>query len=654
MSIGVIGHCQATSIAALLNVITKRGDFVPHIIRELNAAGHDGARETLLRHDKLIVLSQWQDNVATWMEGADPVEVVLAPTIYFTAFQPDLVYANGGALSPLGNPHSAIALYGFVNGFSQDEVVDLFCDETYAALGYYDHWAPSVKSLKIDAAKTGIDLSDLASRWLGLGAFMYTPNHPMLPVMADVAVAVAAKMGLPIHLRQPARHMADPWQTGPMFPVFPEIAVRLGVDGDYLFRVPVKDIAMLPWSACRDLATFVRNVYDRNAHIDRSTIVCQRFRNGRYQILDELRGRKPSKAAAKHPYKGLPKHQFWKSAVAEAAPADLDPVVKVKFSLGAADKVAAAGSCFAQHVTRRLSTSGYNYFVAEDGSAIAAEARPARNYGVYSARYGNLYTARQLLQLFDRSVGAFKPRDDHWLKGDRVVDPFRPEIEAGGFDTLAALRADRVEHLAAVRRMWSELDVFIFTLGLTEAWRSKVDGAVFPLAPGVSGGAMDDKTYEFHNFSADEIAADLEQFAQKLKSVNADARMIVTVSPVPLVATYEERHVLVSTTYSKSALRVAAETVSKSLAHVDYFPSYEIITGSFNRGAYFESDLRGVKPEGVDHVMRVFLAHYGASSATVAAATAAAPSADSQEAAVLAEIAAGQKVVCEEELLETF
>ncbi len=41
-------------------------------------------------------------------------------------------------------------------------------------------------------------------------------------------------------------------------------------------------------------------------------------------------------------------------------------------------------------------------------------------------------------------------------------------------------------HLAAVRRMFEESHLFIFTVGLTEIWESTVDGAVFPVAPGWS------------------------------------------------------------------------------------------------------------------------------------------------------------------------
>ena len=81
-------------------------------------------------------------------------------------------------------------------------------------------------------------------------------------------------------------------------------------------------------------------------------------------------------------------------------------------------------------------------------------------------------------------------------------------------------------------------------------------------------------------------------------------------SPVPLVATAEpDAHVLSATTYSKSVLRVAAETLRRAQPNVHYFPSYEIITGAFNRGRYFARDLRNVTEDGVRHVMRLFMAH---------------------------------------------
>ena len=313
-----------------------------------------------------------------------------------------------------------------------------------------------------------------------------------------------------------------------------------------------------------------------------------------------------------HPYKRLPDKAFWRRSVTALETGAVDPVGVFDIQLEPETKVATAGSCFAQHIARHLAKSGFNYYVTEPGHPLIPEAvRQRHNYGVYSARYGNIYTARQLLQLFQRAYDKFAPEEDVWDgPNGTYLDPFRPTIEPSGFISVAELKTDRRQHFAAVRRMFETLDVFVFTLGLTECWMSNVDGAVFPLCPGVEGGSFDPDKYSFYNQTATDVIADMSAFLDGLKAVNPQCRVMLTVSPVPLMATASAgQHVLSATTYSKSVLRVAAETLRGNYDFVDYFPSYEIITGSYNRGRYFANDLRNVTEEGVSHVMRVFFAH---------------------------------------------
>ena len=191
-----------------------------------------------------------------------------------------------------------------------------------------------------------------------------------------------------------------------------------------------------------------------------------------------------------HPYRGLPSKQFWNATVRDAPAGDIDPVGEFELELSPNTRVATSGSCFAQHIARHLSATGLNYYVAEEAHPLTPrQVAVAHQYGVFSARFGNVYTARQLLQLFRRAHGSFTPEEDVWIEADgTALDPFRPTVQPGGFANEAEMRADRAYHLGVVRRMFRELDVLIFTLGLTECWRSRVDGAVYPVCPGVSGG----------------------------------------------------------------------------------------------------------------------------------------------------------------------
>lgn len=321
---------------------------------------------------------------------------------------------------------------------------------------------------------------------------------------------------------------------------------------------------------------------------------------------------------SEHPYKVLPEKAFWRRSVAKVDVNKVDPVGLFDLKLEKSTKVATAGSCFAQHISRHLQNRGFNYYVTESGHPIfPAAIKEKHNYGLFSARYGNIYTARQLLQLAERACGDFHPIEDIWIEDDGVVlDPFRPTVQPGGFKSELEMRCDRNQHLKAVRKMFKTLDVFVFTLGLTECWVSKMDGAVFPLCPGVEGGKFDGNRHEFYNQSAIDVINDIKAFIDILYGLNKHANIILTVSPVPLMATAEPgQNVLSATTYSKSVLRVAAETLTKMYQQVHYFPSYEVITGSYNKGAYYAKDLRNVTEAGVSHVMGLFLKHAVSNSA---------------------------------------
>ncbi|MDE8348290.1 MAG: GSCFA domain-containing protein, partial [Acidocella sp.] len=96
-----------------------------------------------------------------------------------------------------------------------------------------------------------------------------------------------------------------------------------------------------------------------------------------------------------------------------------------------------------------------------------------------------------------------------------------------------------------------------------------------------------------------------------LRAKNPKIRIILTVSPVPLIATYEPRSVLASTICSKSILRAAADEMESAYPeNIAYFPSYEIITGPHAGNFYYEADKREVTQAGVAHVMRLFMRHY--------------------------------------------
>lgn len=682
----VLGNCQSGHMARCLQALVggsmpTQDWLFPDRLADIES-GRSDMTSVFTDHDYVFIQPAiWELMAPLYRQYQD--KVVLYPSINFFAYQPDLMTitmkASGKAFEegPTGRCHSSLAFLGWQAGIGVEETVALFNAEIYQRLSFFDWWSTSVRLLLEEGLKANLPLDDLFAQWSAPGCFMYCHVHPRLTVIADIARVLLRRLGIPMQQARAVDFANDYLANGVVWPVYPEIAAKLGCAGDYLFKrsapayQPDHPVHMV------DLQRFVEESYAAYSKYQPEDFDCMRLEQPAFQILlKELQQSKGNRAikpmpasmqASKplqvpmvlpvetpqslpttptrpevesassriHPYQHLPEHRFWRKAVQGVAVDRVDPVVKAGLRIETSTRVATAGSCFAQHISRRLADGGF-HFLRTEGRQDAGSSDDW-----YSARYGNLYTARQLLQLFDRAYGVFTPVDTAWaMDNGHYADPFRPQVETGGFVSVEALEAARVEHLAAVRRMFETLDVFVFTLGLTETWYAKADAAVFPLAPGVVAGEMDPERYGFINLSAAEVAADLEAFIQRLHTINPGARLIFTVSPVPLAATYADRHVLVSTTYSKAALRVAVEEVIQRHPACEYFPSYEIITGSYNRGRYYGEDLRAVTPEGVDHVMRLFFEHYAGAAPVL-----------SVEEQRQAEVRRSFRIVCDEELL---
>lgn len=312
---------------------------------------------------------------------------------------------------------------------------------------------------------------------------------------------------------------------------------------------------------------------------------------------------------AKHPYSELPASRYWKSAVAERHVTELEDLYRPKFVLSPFDRITVAGSCFAQHVGRNLRAQGFWVLDKELAPPQLSEAVAAKyGYGIYSARYGNIYTARQLVQLIRDSLDCTVREEDFWERGGRIFDALRPNVEPEGFDSLAEAVCHRRQHLARVRELIDETSVFIFTLGLTEAWENAETGVVYPTCPGVIAGTFSETKYRFVNYDFPQVLADMQEARALLKEINPEMKMLLTVSPVPLTATASGNHVLVATTYSKSVLRAVCGSMVETFDDVDYFPSYELIASPAARGFFYEPNLRSINRNGVALVMSQFLA----------------------------------------------
>jgi hypothetical protein len=164
--------------------------------------------------------------------------------------------------------------------------------------------------------------------------------------------------------------------------------------------------------------------------------------------------------------------------------------------------------------------------------------------------------------------------------------------------------------MQAVTKRIENCRAVIFTLGLAEVWRDVKADVFVNRTPIPSLLETEPDRYEFHLTGFAQNLANLEAIHALLSQYgHPDVRIVVTVSPVPLMNTFSTMNIVVANTWAKSLLRAVAQEWATAHRNVDYFPSYEIVQNSDRRVAW-EHDLRHVRGAGVQHIMELFLRNY--------------------------------------------
>jgi len=233
-------------------------------------------------------------------------------------------------------------------------------------------------------------------------------------------------------------------------------------------------------------------------------------------------------------------------------------------------RIASMGSCFAREIKRRLLQRGFCYIQEEAHHPAAVHA---------SAAWERVYNTFCMRQIVEYSFGDFRPALRWWRTpvSGRIQDPFRRAVL---YDTAEEAEADFARHREHSRRALAAAELLILTLGLTEIWRDREDGSVISLpgGPYVNEGG-DLSRYAFTVSRVAENLENLERIHALVTAHNPGCRILVTVSPVHLWATFRrDADVLSASCNSKSTLRAAADEFVSRHENVFYFPAFEMAT----------------------------------------------------------------------------
>lgn len=172
---------------------------------------------------------------------------------------------------------------------------------------------------------------------------------------------------------------------------------------------------------------------------------------------------------------------------------------------------------------------------------------------------------------------------------------------------LEACRARRDLLTQTYRTAAQDADVFVFTLGLCESFRDASNQRYLNFTPDPRTAAKLD--LEFHFQSFEDNLKHGRVVIEAVRRLRPDAQIILTVSPVPLDATFLDQDIVVANSLAKATLVLTAQTLVQHYDRCLYFPSYEMVMNSSQEHAWLW-DRKHVSMPMVRHIMASFIAQY--------------------------------------------
>lgn len=198
---------------------------------------------------------------------------------------------------------------------------------------------------------------------------------------------------------------------------------------------------------------------------------------------------------------------------------------------------------------------------------------------------------------------------DWCLTGERSTDAYWYDAHGGG----GAVKWTPPSEHEAYRRVLRDMSGLVLTVGLAEVWYDTQTEGVF--WRGIPKSIYDPARHKCRVSTVAENRDNLSHIVRVLRTLRPEFPVIVTLSPVPLKATFERPSILTADCVSKSTLRVAIhELLAEGHASLYYWPSFEIVRwlGSHIEEALFGEDgnTRHVNRKTVRLILESFIRHY--------------------------------------------
>ncbi|MBV6642401.1 MAG: GSCFA domain-containing protein [Cyclobacteriaceae bacterium] len=252
-------------------------------------------------------------------------------------------------------------------------------------------------------------------------------------------------------------------------------------------------------------------------------------------------------------------------------------IKKAPFDVSIRDKVVLMGSCFSENIGKKLSDHKFNVLINP---------------------FGVIYNPISIFKTLDQSIST-------QVSEDRIVEIDHIYYHWDAHSALsAASREDLIKKLHEqqdlTRSALHKSSTLILSPGTSWVYHHQSNHSIVANCHKVP-----QKEFTKSLLSGEEITRHYFEVIEKVRSINPQINVILTVSPV--------RHIrdgLVENNLSKSILIQAVQEIVKRDQKASYFPSYEILIDVLRDYRFYKEDMIHPSDQGIEYIWQKFKSAY--------------------------------------------
>ncbi|MEQ8562961.1 MAG: GSCFA domain-containing protein [Cytophagales bacterium] len=248
---------------------------------------------------------------------------------------------------------------------------------------------------------------------------------------------------------------------------------------------------------------------------------------------------------------------------------------KSKWDIDYKSKIISVGSCFSTNIAERMSELQFD---------------------IVNNPYGTFYNPISIFKALNYTELDFEntyiEREGQWMSLLSHSD-----TSANDKESLITLLKER---LKLFNQKIKSADYLLLTLGSAKIYKYKKTDLIVANCHKVS-----QNEFESRILTVEEITQDFRSIHSRLRKINPNVKIIITVSPVRYLADGFEQNSI-----SKAMLIAAVHEILKEFENVEYFPAYELVLDDLRDYRFYNEDLIHPNSIAVKYVFQKFKESY--------------------------------------------